>query len=229
MGVPSPGEHSACVQPARVCYQSNEGAAPFPVPSSGPAFPASCILIRPQQPGILLHARTVPDGPRASGLCKLRLGADLPGRPSCPRAARPSAVPVAPAHWAGGGARGGGLSELAGTEPRPGPRGHRGHVDLKVTPERPSPRCSLTIRATFGAHRGRVPASPEIAGPADGARRRRRERARSRSARYMVLRYVGGKLSLSHAPWLTSAPRPLSYPIKRRGLVSGAGLEMAGQ
>lgn len=78
VGVPSLREHSACVQSARVCYQGNEGAAPFPVPSSGPAFPASCILIRPQQPGILLHARTVPDGPRASGLCKLRLGAGLP-------------------------------------------------------------------------------------------------------------------------------------------------------
>lgn len=205
VGVPSLGEHSTCVRPARDCYLGKTGAAPFPVPSSGPALPASCILIRPQQPSILPHARTVPDGPRAWSLCKLRLGAGLPGRPSCPRAARPSTVPAAP-HRAGGGARGGGLSERAGTEPRPGPRGHPGHADLKVTPERPSPRCSLTIRATFGAHRGRVPASPEMAAPADGVRRRRRERARSRSARYMVLRYVGGKLSLSHAPWLTSAP-----------------------
>lgn len=88
----------------------------------------------------------------------------------------------------------------AGAEPRRGPRGHPGHADMKVTAGRPSPRCPLTIRATFEAHGGSVAASPDTVAPADGTRRRRRERARRRSARYMVLLYVGGKLSLGHAP-----------------------------
>lgn len=88
----------------------------------------------------------------------------------------------------------------AGAEPGRGPRGHPGHTDMKVTAGRPGPRCPLTIRTTFGAHRGRVAASPDNTAPAEGTRGKRRDRARRQNARFMVLLYVDGKLSPSHAP-----------------------------
>lgn len=124
------------------------------------------------------------------------------------------------------------MSMCAGAEPRPGPaRGDTGDTltRMKVTPGRPSPRCSLTIRATFGTRCGRAPASPETAAPADGALRRRRERARSRSARYMVLRDVGGTQSLSHAPLSTSEPDHSHAQSNALACASRAGLKIAGQ
>lgn len=181
----------------------------FPLSSSTPLSPL------PLHPGIPQPYPPRTHSPREGVLDQGPLQAKALGRsaltprlPSRSAARRPNTPGWRRRPWRKG-------SVPAGVEPRRGPRGHPGHTAVKVTAGRPSPRCPLTIRATFGARGGKVAASPDTAAPADGTRRRRRERARRRSARYMVLLYVGGKLSPGHAPLVDVRARPRSYPIKR--------------